>query len=258
VRKSVYIALSVLFVLVLAGTTVTHAIVAPLPKLVAPTPIFPAFHRVLKNVPRETTLAWSKNANAVSYTVTVYYSTTGASGSFTLQSTFTLITNTEEAVLLTEDGFYYWQVEAIGNGTTHSNSNPSAPAYFSFSTSLTLAEPVQVAPYDEVVFPSSPRDVILEWSPDPAVATGGAADGYLVYVQFQDPVTGDWSAVFGSPFEVLTTGADSWQNSSFAFGPATAKGVYRWGVQSIGNGTTIMNSPSPVESGMWFHFQFSN
>jgi hypothetical protein len=216
--------------------------VSGLPKLETPTLLSPANHTNFQNLPRTTSVAWSPITGAAGYSVTLEYSSTGAKGSFTpvAGSPFSATDTAYEIPSLefdaTGDGYYEWYVTAIGDDTTHEDSKPSTPLYFSYST-VVLATPKPISPHDGAIFyDSNPREATLAWGPLPT-----ATEGYSVYIEFYDPSTRKWTALSGSPF---SPASPTWQNSSFTF-TATAEGEYRWAVQAVGDGAT---SPAPTDS----------
>jgi hypothetical protein len=218
-----------------------------------PSLLSPSNYTVFENVPQTTTLAWSPIADAVSYTVTLEYSSTGVKGSFTpvAGSPFPA-TDTAYVFNATDDGHYEWYVTAVGDGV---NSNPSTARYFSFlaTAPVNMAAPNQISPSNGAQFyNTNPRQAILAWAPNPA-----AAGGYSVYIESYDPGTRKWAAVSGSPFSVPAS--PTWQNSSYTF-PAAAAGEFRWAVQAIGDGETTVDSPEPTDSKAkeWWRFSFED
>ncbi len=233
-----------------------------------PSLLSPSNNTVFENVPQTTTVAWSPIVGAVSYTVTLEYSSTGASGSFTpvAGSPFSASDVAYEFDSSVLDpagdghpGHYMWYVTAVGDGVTHSNSKASTARYFSYLAPAPddLAAPSRVSPSDGAQFyNTSPRQAILAWAPNPA-----AAGGYSVYIESYDSGSNDWTAVSGSPFSVPppTPPLTTWQNSSYTF-PAPAAGEYRWAVQALGDGLPIVDSPVPTDSKLkeWSRFTFEN
>jgi hypothetical protein len=260
-KNSARVVLSILLVLVFAGATARLA-AAKTVTLVKPQPLSPVDNTEFTNLPRTTTLAWFPVAEAVNYSVSLEYSSSGTAGSYNTVTGFPVtVPNTDATLQLTEaelgingDGFYAWTVTAVGNDSDIKSSSASKVQIFSYNTVKTLETPARISPANGALFFDS-LTVTLAWDSRPAVTTA-PSEGYSVSIE-QETSPHVWTPVSGSPFSVSTISGFNWQNSSYTF-TATTTGTYRWAVQAEGDGTLAKDSPAPTKPKDWWTFTFSN
>jgi hypothetical protein len=265
-RKMTRVVLSILLVFVFAAATAGLAEAKPV-TLATPVPLTPANNTEFTNVPRVTTLQWFPVEGAVSYTVTLDYSANGKPGTYLPVADFTGGTGiTNPSLQLTAadfagtlDGFYAWTVQAIGNDTDILTGKATKPHIFQFSTTKTLETPARSSPPNGVfLFDTTDLTQVLTWDSRPAVASSGGStpSGYNVYIE--ENISGTWTPVAGSPFNVALSSPTGWQDSSYKF-VAPGAGEYRWAVVALGDGTLAVDSPTPSDSKSkdWWEFTFT-
>ncbi len=127
---------------------------------------------------------------------------------------------------------YYWNVQAVGNGTSTKTSvwaNGGVDFKFTVAPPVTLMAPTLVDPANGAA--GQPLSVTLQWT-DP-----NSSPNELKYkVRFK---------IAGGTYVVTTLGPDS--TSLLKTGLRPGK-TYYWSVMALGNGTSIKNSVWPADS----------
>jgi hypothetical protein len=256
VRPGLFIVISVVFILLLAGrgcAEVTDgqdlAIGNAFPAselgliqnpfsymLEPPVLVSPANGTAFSHVPRAMTLAWRPVPGANSYRVEVAWSD---GSSWTPLATATIPGQNTSFVTFEFVGDYAarWRVTAVGAwNSIHVESQPSAWWYFSWNTRQALPEPVLVSPGGGAVFSHTPRVTTLAWKPVPG------ATGYLLE---RGILMGtEW---YPYPDIPLTGGMNA--SCTFDFG---SQGHGRWRVTAV-DGSAFGDSTSG-----WWQFSFMN
>jgi uncharacterized repeat protein (TIGR01451 family)/uncharacterized repeat protein (TIGR02543 family) len=146
---------------------------------------------------------------------------------------YTLAANTTSFMKsgLTPGKLYYWNVQAVGTGTTTKNSlwaNGGVDFKFTVQPPATLNAPTLASPADGAI--DQPLSLSLNW-----LDTNSSPQELHYKVRFK---------VAGGAYSntTLAAGASSYAKSGLARGK-----TYYWSVQAIGNGTTIKNSAWPAD-----------
>jgi uncharacterized repeat protein (TIGR01451 family) len=132
---------------------------------------------------------------------------------------------------LTPGKLYYWNVQALGTGTTTKNSlwaNGGVDFKFTVQPPITLNAPTLVFPADGAI--DQPLSISLNW-----IDTNTSPQELKYKVRFK---------VAGGAYtnQTLTAGTTSLLKSVLAKGK-----TYYWSVQAIGNGTSLKNSAWPSD-----------
>jgi uncharacterized repeat protein (TIGR01451 family) len=145
----------------------------------------------------------------------------------------TLAANTTQFVKsgLAPGKVYYWNVQALGNGTTTKTSvwaNGGVDFQFTVAPPVTLNVPIMTWPYNSAI--DQPLSVTLEWAD-----TNSSPQELKYRVRFK---------VAGGAYVSYTLAAGT---TSYVKKGLAKNKTYYWSVQAIGNGTSILNSPWPSD-----------
>jgi len=126
---------------------------------------------------------------------------------------------------------YYWNVQAVGNGTTTRTSawaNGGVDFKFTVAPPVTLNPPTLTLPANGAT--GQPTSVNLQWTD-----TNSSPDELYYKVRFK---------IAGGTYTVTTLGPDV--TSLLKTGLKSGK-TYYWSVMAVGNGTSVKNSAWPAD-----------
>ncbi len=146
---------------------------------------------------------------------------------------YTLAANTVQYIKsgLTLGKVYYWNVQAVGNGTATKTSvwaNGGVDFSFTVAPPVTLIAPVLLAPGNEAN--GIPLSTTLQWQD-----TNSSPNEVKYKVRFK---------IAGGAYVVTTLGADV---TSLAKTGLKSGKTYYWSVMALGNGTSTKNSAWPTD-----------
>ena len=147
---------------------------------------------------------------------------------------YTLAANTVQYIKsgLAAGKVYYWNVQAVGNGTTTRTSawaNGGADFQFTVAPPVTLLPPTLLTPASGAT--GQPLSLTLYWGD-----TNSSPNELKYKVRFK---------IAGGAYTVTTLGPDV--TSLLKTGLKSGK-TYYWSVMALGNGTSIKNSVWPADS----------
>jgi uncharacterized repeat protein (TIGR03803 family) len=151
----------------------------------------------------------------------------GAYANYTVAANSTSFTKSG----LTPGGTYYWNVQAVGNGTSTRTSawaNGGVDFKFTVAPPVTLNAPVLVNPADSAI--DQPLSLPLEWQDT------NSSPQELNYKVRIKPAGGTYSIVTLAPGSIAYTKSGLAKNKT-----------YYWSVQAVGNGTSLLNSVWPAD-----------